>query len=304
MIADRAAAQPGQESHALRILLTSLIDYAGLFPPAGLEMKQAVSNFARYREGKFAWALGRFIVPASRLAEFESVLPDSRLGAGWHISALLGPNAVEELKAIEQFNQRHTGKATVDSIETKASTPDEIGEARKLVPDSVLTYFEIPVSNAPRPLIAAIHKARARAKIRTGGITPEVFPAPADIIGFIQACADLHVPFKATAGLHHPLRCVRPLTYEDNAPTGTMHGFLNVFLAAAFALVGMPEPLLIELLLEARPESFRFDQQGAQWRSQRIEATQLLECRAGLGMSFGSCSFDEPIGDLRAMNLL
>lgn len=303
MKADRAAG-PGHVSHSLHILLASLIDYAGLFPPAGLEMQHAAANYARYREGQFAWALGRFIVPASRLAEFELTLPDSRSGAGWHISALVGPNIADELCAIEEFNSRHTGKATIDSIETKASTADDVEKARKLIPDSVLTYFEIPGTADIRPMVAAIHKARARAKIRTGGMTAEMFPAAPEIVRFILACAEARVPFKATAGLHHPLRCVRPLTYEKHAPNGTMHGFLNVFLAAAFALVEMPEPLLVELLEDRKADSFRFDGQGASWRTQRIDATQLLECRAGFGMSFGSCSFEEPIEDLRAMNLL
>ncbi len=36
-------------STAVRALMTGLIDYAGLFPPAGLSMREAVGNFAGYR---------------------------------------------------------------------------------------------------------------------------------------------------------------------------------------------------------------------------------------------------------------
>ena len=49
----------------------SVVDYAGLFPPAGLDMRAAVGNYARYAAGPWAWALGRFIVPVSRLEELE-----------------------------------------------------------------------------------------------------------------------------------------------------------------------------------------------------------------------------------------
>jgi hypothetical protein len=303
-VAPERAAQSHSESHALHILLASLIDYAGLFPPSGLEMKHAVANYARYREGEHAWALGRFIVPAARLAEFEALLPQARSGAGWHISALLGPDVASDMAAIAQFNSRHTGRAQIDSVETKASTADEIAGIRRAIPDSVLAYFEIPFAHDPATLLGAILKARARAKIRTGGVTPEVFPTAEQIARFILRSATTGVPFKATAGLHHPVRCVRSLTYAPDAPTGKMHGFLNVFMAAAFALAEMPEPTLVELLQEESPNAFRFDATGASWHDHRIDQKVLLECRGSLGMSFGSCSFDEPIDDLHAINLL
>jgi hypothetical protein len=298
------ASKSHPESHALHILLASLIDYAGLFPPSALEMKHAVANYARYREGEHAWALGRFIVPAARLDEFESVLPPARSGAGWHISALLGADVTTDMAAITAFNSRHTGRAQIDSVETKATTVEEVANVRRTIPDSVLAYFEIPYAEDPRKLLAAIHTGRARAKIRTGGVTAEAFPKAEQIARFILRCFEAEVPFKATAGLHHPIRCIHPLTYATDAPTGTMHGFLNVFMAAGFALAGMPEPMLVELLHEDSPEAFRFDANGANWRHHRLDQTLLLECRGSLGMSFGSCSFEEPMDDLHAMNLL
>ena len=54
------------------LLRWGLIDYAGLFPPAALAMDDAVGRYARPTgAGRDAWMLGRFIVPASRLGEFE-----------------------------------------------------------------------------------------------------------------------------------------------------------------------------------------------------------------------------------------
>ena len=77
---------------------------------------------------------------------------------------------------------------------------------------------------------------------------PEAIPDPADLARFIAACAAAGVPWKATAGLHHPVRAEQALTYEPGAPRAVMHGFLNVFAAAAFAGGGAP---LADL--EARP---------------------------------------------------
>ena len=36
----------------LRILMSKLIDYAGVFPPAGLPMKTSVRNFSDYQRSK------------------------------------------------------------------------------------------------------------------------------------------------------------------------------------------------------------------------------------------------------------
>ena len=54
----------------------------------------------------------------------------------------------------------------------------------------------------------------------------------ADVVRFIRRCIEADVRFKATAGLHHPLRAEFPLTYDAGAPVGAMFGYLNVFLAA------------------------------------------------------------------------
>ena len=291
----------GGVKHSLHILLHALIDYAGLFPPAGLKMAEAVANYRTYKNGANAWALGRFIVPAARLAEFEShFVPDREM---WHLSALIGQSAAEDLTHVVEFNSRHRSSAIVDSLEAKISSAAAIRELKSQVSESMLIYFEIPGAGDPAELIAAIGAGHARAKVRTGGLTPEMFPSEQQVLRFLSGCISANVAFKATAGLHHPVRCVRPLTYEKDSPSGTMHGFLNVFLAVAFLLDGVPESDLEQLLLEDDPGNFEFDENAITWRGHRLTQARLLESRA-LAASFGSCSFEEPIGDLAALNLL
>ena len=115
---------------SVRILLTGLIDYAGLFPPAELDMKSAVRNYASYREGDHAWALGRFIAPISRLEEVEHAARDffHDSAAPWRLSILCSPEP-EAVRKILDFNQRHSGPAdaVIDTIEMNIP---ETGEDR------------------------------------------------------------------------------------------------------------------------------------------------------------------------------
>lgn len=298
---ESTVARPEGVKHSLHILLKSLIDYAGLFPPSGLDMAKAVANYAGYRQSPHCWALGRFIVPAARLQEFEQhFVPDRN---PWHLSALIGTNAGDDLAHVAEFNARHPRAAIVDTLEVKATTPTEIVKLRRQTPEGLILYFEISVDDDPRPLAEAIHAAHSRAKIRTGGLTQEMFPAAVQIVRFLDACISANIAFKATAGLHHPMRCTKALTYEKDSPVGTMHGFLNVFLASAFLLDGLPAAELEALLVDDDPSNFQFGDSSITWRSHRVTQARLLESRA-LAASFGSCSFEEPIEDLRTLNLL
>lgn len=281
-------------------LLDQLIDYAGLFPPAQLSMERAAENFARYRNGEHAFALGRFVVQASRLEELERVVRDGF--DGWHISALVSADA--DLEAIAAFNVRNAGSARVDSIEMKVSTRDEISRAASAIPTTLATFYELPVAGQIDLMIAETRARHGYAKIRTGGVTPEAFPAVADLIRFIAACAKERAAFKATAGLHHPLRCVRPLTYEPDSVTGTMHGFLNLFLAAAMLRGGADEATVIRLMEDSDASSFTPTDAGISWRGTMVPTESIVESRRQFALSFGSCSFEEPIEDLRAIGWL
>lgn len=244
---------------SLRALLEGLVDYAGLFPPAALSMQDAVRNYARYREEEYAWALGKFVVPAERAHEVPSEFSLSILG-------------IDEVKA-----------ATADDVERIARDAD-----------GRTVYVEI----TDLALLDPIARHGLRAKIRTGGLTADAFPAIDGVAKFLRACKAAGVAFKATAGLHHPLRCVKALTYAHDSPVGTMHGFLNVFLAAA--LLDHAEAILAE----NDPSAFAFDDDGASWRDHRLTTDALRTMRRGFATSFGSCSFEEPIGDLRALGWL
>lgn len=296
----------------LRSLLAGSIDYAGLFPPAGLDMPTAVGNYAGYLESDARWALGRFVVPAARLREFEEAagtrLPSKPASMPWRLSVLLGTDIAADVRGIGDFNCRYaaTGAPAVvaDVVEAKAGSAQAIAALLTAIPGSLESYVEVPVERDPEPLVSAIAGGGGKAKLRTGGVTPEAFPPTRDVARFIGCCVRAGVPFKATAGLHHPLRGDYPLTYAAGSPRGTMFGFLNLFLASAFMAQGMDSASAERLLEETSPASLHLTRDTIEWRGHRLGTEAIEAARGRTIVSFGSCSFTEPIGDLAALGLL
>jgi hypothetical protein len=262
-----------------RALLSGLIDYAGLFPPASLSLEEAVANYAKYLKGEYGWMLGKFIVPAALARELEI--------APARISVLLDENFGMDLPLDT-------------SVEFKAANAEEIGKASTLA--GFTAYCETDPAR-PAELIPLLARAGLRAKIRTGGIAPYMIPTTRSVAEFLALCASARVPFKATAGLHHPVRSPRPLTYEPDSPVAVMHGFLNVFLAAALAYSGAHASELLPILDSQNADEFVFEDQCVLWRDRAFTTQHLAAVRSEFATSFGSCSFTEPVEDLLALGI-
>lgn len=292
---------------SIRILLSEIVDYAGLFPPSGLPMEEAVTNYAAYKNSNYNWMLGRFIVPVGRLDEFTQTAREffARDTEIWKVSVLASEDIYETVRKVESFNSEFNRIAVVDTLEIKIDQAFEIENASVHIPENLAAYFELPLNESLAEMVSTLAIKDKRAKIRTGGITAEAFPQTEQIARFIRTCLAANVPFKCTAGLHHPVRAQKPLTYEKTAPVGMMNGFLNVFLAAAFLAQGFKSNLINELLEDEWSENFIFDDAGVLWRQEHfIGIAQLQALRTRGAISFGSCSFDEPIEDLQALALL
>lgn len=295
---------------ALRVLLRGVVDYAGLFPPASLDMASAAGEYAMHRASPDAWMLGRFVLPAARLSELEQaarpVMP-TEAWQSWALSALLSGDVEEDVERAEQFNDRHRdarqGAVLVDTVELKVSSPHEVAHAGELLDRRFDTYMEVPVGEDPAAILEEIAKTHAKAKIRTGGTTPDAFPTSAQVVRFIARCLGHGVAFKATAGLHHPWRNEYRLTYAADAPRATMFGFLNVLLATA-ALASGADQKAATKLLELR-DAGPLDLSSGAICLAGLELSVADVARARDSMaSFGSCSFREPMDDLRALHLL
>jgi hypothetical protein len=296
---------------AIQTLLGASIDYAGLFPPAALDMATAVHNYARYQSGEDAWALGRFIVPVARLSELETAAApylSASTSRRWQLAALTGSDLESDLRLITTFNNRLAapaeGGAVVDTIEVKASSVPAVEETVSQIPRHLQAYVEIPIEEDPAELIAAIGRQGARAKVRTGGVTREAFPRSTEVVRFMARCIDANIAFKCTAGLHHALRAEYRLTYARDSLSGVMFGFLNVFLAAALLRSGVPASAAEQVLEETSLNAFQVGEREISWRGHRLDTAALKAARERSIISFGSCSFTEPLEDLQALRLL
>jgi len=291
-----------------RALLEGLVDYAGLFPPAGLSMEDAVAEYARWRRSPPSWMLGRFVLPTARLRDFaraaDAHLPEPGAGEPWRLSALVGADAHGDSSLVTSFNRSHAGRAVVDAVELKAAGPQDAEASLEAVPPGLAAFVEVPLRGDLGDLLSTLRRRGARAKARTGGVVPDAIPDPVDLARFIAACAAAAVPWKATAGLHHPVRAERALTYEPGGPRAVLHGFLNVFAAAAFAGAGAPFADLEAVLREEDAAAFRLDDDGLSWRHLRVSTDELARSRRDFASSFGSCSFAEPVADLRSIGVL
>ena len=174
-----------------------------------------------------------------------------------------------------------------DAVEARLSEPvpvprDLLGTASRLRELSPEVYFELVLDDGWRDslpaAIGAIAAAGGRVKLRCGG---QVVPSVEQVALVLVACREAGVAMKATAGLHHPLR------------RGEEHGFLNLLCAAVHAGEGtaaVTELLFTDSVQELPLSSFTTEQ---------VRAT-----RERLFKGFGSCSWREPVEDLRALGVL
>jgi hypothetical protein len=297
----------------IRPVLSGIIDYAGLFPPAALDMTTAARNYASYRNGDHKDLLGRFVVPADRLDELaravDGLLERGDGSAPWCLSLIARDDIAAARKAMLEFTVNHTsdsasGHALCDAVEFRAQSAEQIAEATEVFPASIRLFFEIAPGAQSRELLEMVAKHDGAAKIRTGGVTGAAFPSAASIVGFVATCNELGVPFKATAGLHHPLWGSYSLTYDANSARWMMFGYLNLFLAAAFIKGGIDEGDARKVLEEGSADSFDFRNGGVSWRGNTLGPDDLRATRDKLFLSFGSCSFIEPIKETRALGLI
>ncbi len=289
---------------SIKTLLTEIVDYAGLFPPSKLPLDVAVKNYAAYLKSEESWMLGRFVLPFESLDEFSEVAsPHYSKKNLWRLSLLIDSDLEIALEKISEFNTANDGNAVVDSLEIKVSDAAEISDANEIVPKEMKVFFEFPLTDILTDFITTLTIAKRGAKIRTGGITQEAFPSTDLIIKFMRICVAANIPFKATAGLHHPLRCTKPLNYENDAPKGLMHGFLNVFLSACYLRKNLNSNFVHQLMNEVDSGNFSFSDEGIMWNGHSLSNSEIATMRAKNAISFGSCSFLEPIEDLQNIGI-
>jgi len=277
---------------AAQALLSGAIDYAGLFPPAGLELEAAVKNYASYRSGCDSWALGRFVLPAAKIAEFADRWPQY---VEWPISLLLGNDYDTEMRLALDCG------FDLSVVECRPARLEDAVAMRKRMRSDAKLFVESPPDVPLLEAVRAIEDAGACAKLRTGGVTAEAIPGADKVAGFVVGCAQRRLCFKATAGLHHAIRGEHRLTYAEDSASACMHGFVNFFLAAVAAYEGASEARVTSMLSDGDKCNFSATTNELWWCGDRFSVESIQRVRQQFAISFGSCSFDEPIGEMRSM---
>lgn len=289
---------------SLSALLEGVIDYAGLYPPAELQLAAAISNFAGYKTGPKRWLVSRFVSPFSKLVEIEAYRETILASSRPNRFTVVGVGTGAELQELRRFNDENSGDLIADAVELKvpadlisAGGVGESLDSRREEFAGLETYAELHFQGAwesfiPRSIKEFAETRFARVKVRTGGTVASAFPSAAQLALVISECATHKLPLKATAGLHHPFR------KTDSATGFRMHGFVNFLVASVFAWVGTANlEKVSEILLDECSASFRFGEDCLEWRDLSASLAQIQEARR-FAVSFGSCSVDEPLDDL------
>jgi hypothetical protein len=294
---------PRVKDDAAREFLGELVDDAGLFPPAGLSMGDALRGNESARASDAFWLVGRFVVPASRFAEMTAALDD--VPRPLSVSVVLDGTALATLvdarvavEALEVSLARIAGETNDTRL---AALERDIAAAGFSQGPAI--YVELATGDSAEEELLALHRARARgfpafAKVRCGGSSANAVPSAAALAHFIWTANRLEVPFKATAGLHHAL------PFDDVSIGARTHGFLNAIGGAILARArGIDRHTLDAMLADRDPANFRLDATHFAWSGIGADASEVAAARERFVHSFGSCSLDEPVNDLRDLGL-
>jgi hypothetical protein len=281
---------------ATETLLAGLIDYAGLYPPASFDMRTAVRNYLEYRNGPHAFALGRFIVDIARTDELRQVACDALSSIPLSVIA---PPEIDPQKLSELIDAGFR----IESIEIKCAEPTTIAELGRRLPKNIERYIEVPIDGFTTPVLDAFNASQMRAKLRMGGVVPEAFPDAELVALILKDVINGNIAFKATAGLHHPIRSRHHLTYAPDSPTAVMHGFLNLACASVLLHFGGSGGEALNTLQEEDSGAWHVTTEAIRCRAFAWSGAQLRDMRSFF-TSFGSCSFTEPIRDLEVLGWL
>lgn len=287
---------------ALRELLGGILDYAGLFPPAGLRLPAVGDNYRRYAGSADAWMLGRLVLPAAQVGELVELLPGSASGPALSLSVLLGTEPARDWESLQVVLRQAGAKGIalrIDSVELKVDDAAHVQRATAQLPAQLEVFFEVGIGPSMRELIEAVATSGRLAKLRTGAVVAAGIPPLLAVAEFVALCNRERVPFKATAGLHHALRAEYPLSYGADAPRGVMHGFLNLFVGSALLHAGLLDgDDWQRVLADGDGSNFELADESISWQGRRLDLAAISRGRR-FARSFGSCSFDEPRQELR-----
>ncbi|TDD67178.1 hypothetical protein E1262_19780 [Jiangella aurantiaca] len=264
-----------------------LIDDAAVFPPGDLPLADAVPAHVAHRSAWYSALVGPLLCPASSLESLASLA--RTLPSPLEVAVVVDTGTAGVLAAVDTVAQEshvvlrgvevplrgsplgENARRTVAALDAALGGPD----------DDEPAYVEVPREPGWEQALDVVADAGYRAKLRTGGASPDAVPSDDAVAAFIVGCLDRGIPFKFTAGLHHAVR--RP----------SEHGFLNMLVAAGTAVGGGAAADVAAAL--ALDDGARLAATVAE-----LPAVSVRRWFA----SYGSCSIAEPLAELIALGLV
>ena len=272
---------------SLEPALVGLIDDAAIFPPGDADLHAASAAFVARGSEPWADLVGTFVVRDLDIPLLRGTPARLSIVVTGGAGQLSGPAGLcaklgLELAGLEialRDRDDLAGNAQRVVVAVDAARADGV------LDDDVPVYVELPAVGTTASWLAAadeVASAELRFKFRTGGLEAAAFPAPRALAGWIDAALDRETPFKCTAGLHRAVRHTSAESFEH-------HGFLNVLVATHRAFEGAGTDDVVATLEERDGTALA----AADWSGARRWFS-----------SFGSCSIDEPLADLRELGLI
>ncbi|MFN8168144.1 MAG: hypothetical protein U0S36_05105 [Candidatus Nanopelagicales bacterium] len=279
------AVRAGLDGGRAALLVAGLVDDAAVFPPGLAPVDEAVRAHRAWRRDDLGVVVGPLLIPVSRLGEVLDALDAEPSSEPLDLALVADTGLVEaaEARAILLDDDR----VQLVGLETALPQDGPLADSARLTLDTLdfalPAALEIPLVPGWQDALAVVAADGAeRAKFRTGGAR---VPSPDELAEVVAACARLGAAFKLTAGLHRALR--------HDVEGGAEHGFVNVLAATAAAIQGRPVPHLASLLDERDPLPLLAVLADSDPLAVRRRFT-----------SFGSCSVEEPLADLRELGML
>lgn len=271
------------------VLFTAMFDDAALFPPGNASMPDAVRRHQEDQGSWYANSMGAFVCPDTRVAELANTLRVA--GIDQLDVALTVPGGPRTLAAAFD-TARAAPRVRVVAVEVPlGSAPAAyVRDALEANDPSIAGYVEVPLAQLDTSVAVQVRTHGLHLKVRTGGTTAAAFPTEQDLARALTIAIEQRLAIKCTAGLHHAVRHRDPATGYEH------HGFLNVTLAVHAALTTGDAGTTRTVLATQEPMKV-----ASSVRS--LTAPQVAAIR-GVFRSFGTCSIDEPLADLAALDLL
>lgn len=270
-------------------LIRGFFDDAAVFPPGNAPLGEAVSAHSGYRTDWFSEAVGPLILPDSALDALGELL-DPAAPLELTVTVRGGLSEVPDVLArVAELPVRLRALELPLGVE-QSEMPAAVAALAALLPDGVDAFVEVPRGADPRELLEALLAHGLYAKFRTGGLRQELYPDDAELAESLGAAVAAGVPFKATAGLHHPLRNIDQETGLDQ------HGFLNLLLAVDALIRAEDEVDVQKLLAERDPAAIVAGVRA-------LDPARLERARESF-VSFGTCSMTDPVEDLIGLGLI